>query len=294
MARKGRLRDISLTQLFNLIKLARKTGALAIDSPEGKADLYFREGKIIHASLNRDGALGDLLIESALVDEQLIRRLFRGKSDFSDKELGMRLINANHVSRKDILRTIRKHTTDVVYTTLTWESGNFRFEPNAKPPPKRIAVPINLENIILEGKRRKEEFSDLKDELPSLDVTLQFTEGPGTSLSKINLSRDEWKVVSFINPRNTVAQIAKYAGLNEFEARRIVLKLLHDGLIEIIGQRSQRPAPATAAPSPSTSTRASASNNRSQQREQTKWKKQQKPDVQRGVIRRLIDRIRGL
>lgn len=294
MARKGRLRDISLTQLFNLIKLARKTGSLAIESPEGTAALYFREGKIIHASLNGDGALGDLLVESALVDEQYVRRLFQRKQNFSDKELGMRLINANQVSRKDILRTIRKHTTDVVYTTLTWESGNFRFEPNAKPPPNRIAVPINLENIILEGKRRKEEFSDLKDELPSLDVTLQFTEGPGTNLSKINLSRDEWKVVSFINPRNTVAQIAKYAGLNEFEARRIVLKLLHDGLIEIMGQRPQRPAPAMATPSSSTSTRASAGDNRQQQRKQQQWNKQQKPDVERGVIRKLIDRIRGL
>lgn len=291
MARKGRLRDISLTQLFNLIKLARKTGALSVDSPHGTAALYFREGKIIHASLDGDGNLADLLIESALVEREHVRRLFRGKTDFSDKELGIRLINGNVVSRKDILRTIRKHTTDVVYTTLTWEDGNFRFEPNVRPPANRIAVPINLENLILEGKRRKQEFSDLKDELPSLDVTLQFTESPGTSLSKINLSRDEWKVVSFINPRNTVAQIAKYAGLNEFEVRRIVLKLLRDGLIEIIGRQ---PAPATATPSPTVSRSTGRSDAGRQQRERKKWQRNQRPDVQRGVIRRLIDRIRGL
>lgn len=281
MALKGRLGDISLTQLFNLIHLARKTGALTVMSRSSTAVLYFREGKIIHASLDGDGPLADLLTEAALVQEEQIQRLFPGDKKYSDKELGLRLLKAEYVSRNDILRTIRKHITDVVYTTLTWNEGKFRFDPNVSPPAQRIAIPINLEHLILEGERRKDEFATLKEELPSLDVALQFTEGPGTSLSKINLSRDEWKVVSFINPRNTVAQIAKYAGLNEFEVRRIVLKLLRDGLVELIGQQARRPAMAPSSSSPSV------------QSQQQEWS-QEKPKVERNVIRRLIDRIRGL
>ncbi|MBC7337026.1 MAG: DUF4388 domain-containing protein, partial [Clostridia bacterium] len=51
MALKGNLRDFSVTQLLNLINLARKTGALTIESDGTTARMYFREGRLLHASI---------------------------------------------------------------------------------------------------------------------------------------------------------------------------------------------------------------------------------------------------
>lgn len=39
MALKGNLRDFSTTQLFNLINLARKTGALTIEGQDGQLEI---------------------------------------------------------------------------------------------------------------------------------------------------------------------------------------------------------------------------------------------------------------
>ena len=58
MALKGNLHDFSLTQLLNLIHLARKTGTLAIDGKHSAARAAFREGKLVFAQTDTlDGRL---------------------------------------------------------------------------------------------------------------------------------------------------------------------------------------------------------------------------------------------
>jgi hypothetical protein len=52
MALKGNLRDFNITQLLNLVNLARKTGALTIDGRGKQAKIYFKEGKLVYAFLN--------------------------------------------------------------------------------------------------------------------------------------------------------------------------------------------------------------------------------------------------
>lgn len=284
MALKGRLRDINLTQFLNLVKLARKTGALTISGPQGRVELYFKEGKVIHASLNGDGDLASLLIKTGRLPENRVQALVRQLGTTDDKELGLRLINAGYVSRNDILRAVRKHTLDVVMMALTWEDGEFQFEPNKPPPTGRIVVPINLDSIVREGDQRQQELATLREELPDLNVSLRFTENPTTDLSRINLSRDEWRVISFINPRNTVAQIARYSGLDEFQIRRIVLKLLRNGLVEIVGTPTGRPSAVpqqAGVPAGVPSGRPTHGPPKA-------------PAVEKGVVQRLIRFIRGL
>ena len=112
--------------------------------------------------------------------------------------------------------------------------GLFRFENDILPPDEKITVRIGLENIIIEGSRRLREWEQLQDEIPSLDIAMKFTDRPGTNLRNVNLSVDEWKVVSFINPKNTIRQIASATKKSDLEIRRIVYGLLQAGLVELV------------------------------------------------------------
>jgi hypothetical protein len=91
---------------------------------------------------------------------------------------------------------------------------------------------LDLENLIIEGSRQMREWEQLQDEIPSLDMALKFTDRPGTNLRNINLSVEEWRVVSYVNPRNTIRQIASATKMNDLEIRRIVYGLLQAGLVE--------------------------------------------------------------
>ena len=99
------------------------------------------------------------------------------------------------------------------------------------PPDDRINVRLDLENIIIEGARQLREWEQLQDEIPSLEMALKFTDRP---LKNVSLSVEEWRVVSYINPKNTMKQIAQTNKMNDHEVRRIVYGLLQAGLVEII------------------------------------------------------------
>jgi len=50
------------------------------------------------------------------------------------------------------------------------------------------------------------------------------------------LSVEEWRVAKFINPKNSIRQIANTTKMNDLEIRRIVYALLQAGLIEMVRQ----------------------------------------------------------
>jgi hypothetical protein len=196
----------------------------------------------------------------------------------NDKQLGIMLIEAHQVTQDDILQSVRQYTQEVVYQLFTWSDGTFHFESGVFPPGDRITVPIKLENIIMEGTRRLKELEHLHDELPNLDMALRFTDRPDASLRNINLSVEEWRVVSFINPRNSIRQIAKANNMSDFQIRRIVYGMLQAGLVEVV-----RPEGMEVAPKP---TRGRAATPTSRAR--------RPPPVKRSVVEKLINRIKRL
>lgn len=153
MALRGNLRDFSLTQLLDLISMAKKTGALTLARRKSQATLYFREGMLLHLSLDGQAPNLRYLLERAGKIDQAQNRLLPREAR-SDKEWGLLLINAGLIDRADIIEAVRHHTLETVCRLFTWTEGSFLFEPNVLPPDDKITVSLHLENVILEGRRR--------------------------------------------------------------------------------------------------------------------------------------------
>ncbi|MCJ7701343.1 MAG: DUF4388 domain-containing protein [Anaerolineales bacterium] len=272
MALKGNLRDFTITQLLNLIHLARKTGTLIIEGPSDKAFVSFREGKLAFSQLGKmDNGLASILFRAKKISRSQLKVIRARAPRMSDKELGLLLINANYLSQEDILTSLQNEFIHNLHRLFTWVEGLFRFETGVLPPEDKIILRINLENIIIEGSRQLRELEQLQDELPSLDIALKFTDRPGANLKNVNLNVEEWRVVSYINPKNTLRQIANTAKLSDLEIRRIVYSLLQAGLIELVRAESPKPIlrPQTTLPIPD-------------------------KEEQKSLINRLIQRIRSL
>jgi hypothetical protein len=275
MALKGNLKDFSTTQLLNLIHLARKTGALTLQIQSGVTTLFFREGKLVHTTASgQDGHLASVLARAGKLSEEQAKIIRARAGNQSDKELGMLLISAGYVTQRDIVNSVRADFLETVYGLFAWSDGLFHFEPNQLPPEDAITVPIDLENIILEGSRRVKEWERLQDELPDLNMALKFTDRPQAQLRHINLSVDEWRVISYINPRNSIKRIAQRIGMDDFQIRKLVYGLLQAGLVEMVEPEGAPPRRPPSAEMEKVVARP--------------------PAVKRSVIRKLIDRIRRL
>ena len=258
MALKGNLRDFSITQLLNLVNVAQKTGTLVVERSQEQVFVSFREGKLSFARNGADAAgLTMVLYHARKLNAAQVRAINERSVGMSDKELGLLLINSNYISQQEIISSLQAYYLSMVNRLFSWSEGLFHFDTELLPPKDKITVRLSLENLIIEGTRKMREWEQLQGEIPSLDMALKFTNRPGINLRSLSLSADEWKVISFINPKNTIRQIAKAANKNDLEIRRIVYAFIQAGLVEMIrpeGVAVLRPAPSDqAAPSIQTS-----------------------------------------
>jgi hypothetical protein len=275
MALKGNLRDFSTTQLLNLINLARKTGCLTVRTRSDAARLFFRDGKLIHAhTASDDGHLTTMLLKDGKLSADQGQKISARPEAHNDTQLGLLLINAGYVSRADIVQSVKRYMLDIVYALFGWYEGQFEFVPDAVPSADRIMMPLNLESVIIEGSRRLQEHERLQDELPDLEShALRFTSSADARLRAVNLTVEEWRVISFISPRNTIKMIAQANNMDDFQIRKIVYGLVQAGMIELVRPTGQTAQAAVAGRKPGV---------------------EKPPAVKRSVIERLISRIKRM
>jgi hypothetical protein len=275
MALKGNLQDFSTTQLLNLVNLARKTGKLMVDNQAKKAVLYFREGRLVHSSTDADeGHLTTMLLKTGKLTQEQVETVNHHANSSSDRIVGKYLMDSRLVSRDDIVQGVKDYMLEIVYDLFTWENGSFDFEQDVLTGNDRITIPLNLDNVILEGSRRIQELDKLQDELPDLgQIALKITDKP---LRDVKLTQDDWRVISHIHPRNNVKQIAQNNNMDEFQIRKIVYGMLQAGLVEIIKPEGMEPKKRT----PVTRAGRRAAN--------------QSPAEKRSVVTKLIDRIKRI
>jgi len=235
MALKGNLRDFTITQLLNLVNLAQKSGTLVVEGSGSTARITFREGKLAFAAIeNDDNSLGAILFKCKVITNAQLNTISNHSATMSDKELGLLLVNSGHVTQQDIIASLQNHFIDIIQKLFSWVEGVFHFIAGELPPEDKIPIRMDLENIIIEGSRRLREWEQLQDELPNLDLALKFTDRPGVNLKNINMSVEEWRVVSYINPKNSIRQIAKASKMSDIEIRKIIYGLLQAGLVELV------------------------------------------------------------
>lgn len=167
MSLVGRLEDLALPDIFQIISLSKKTGTLVVRSRKGTGMVVFKDGQVIQAASDiiRE-PLGNILVSQGMTDSgTLSKALARQKSE-PDKPLGMLLVEIGAVTAQTVEGVIRKQIEEIIYDLLAWEEGFFNFELGEIAPRDKIEVDtqdfllrsgINTEFLLMEGTRLLDE-----------------------------------------------------------------------------------------------------------------------------------------
>jgi hypothetical protein len=172
MSLVGRLEDLALPDIFQIISLSKKTGTLVVRSRRGTGMVVFKEGQVIQAaSDNIRDSLGNILVSQGMLDEAALTKALAFQKREPDKPLGMILTDMGVVAAQTLQSVIRKQIEEIVYDLLDWEGGFFNFELGEIIPKDTIEIDtqefllksgISAEYLLMEGtrildERRKDE-----------------------------------------------------------------------------------------------------------------------------------------
>jgi hypothetical protein len=125
-------------------------------------------------------------------------------------------------------RTAELEGEEAAYALAAWTRGRFEFEPGA-------AINRSSTALLMEAARRSDEWKLIAEKIPSTAHVPEFVvpEGAGDSEGQINLNTREWQLLSKIDGRRSVRDIAAASGLSNFDAARLLLGLVSTGLIRV-------------------------------------------------------------
>lgn len=163
MSLVGRLEDLALPDIFQIISLSKKTGTLIVRSRKGTGMVVFKGGQVIQAASDiiRD-SLGNILVSQGMVSESALSQALARQRQEPDKPLGMILVEMGAAPAQTIESVIRKQIEEIIYDLLSWEEGFFSFELGEIAPKDKIEIDtqdfllrsgINAEYLLMEGTR---------------------------------------------------------------------------------------------------------------------------------------------
>jgi hypothetical protein len=236
MALRGNLRDFSLPDVFQLVTFSRKTGVLRIlreDAAQGS--VWFREGEVFFASSNwHSDPLGERLVTAQRITGQaLVKALgIRSGEPADGRRLGQILVDEGYITEKVLATFVQEQIQDTIFDLMRWDDGDFDFESMPDVVDEDIGLTVSIENVVMEGSRRLDEWSRIKKKIPSTSVVFKMATAPGEGTFEISLKPMEWQLLLLIDGTRTIADLATETARTDFEVSRIIYGLFSAGLLE--------------------------------------------------------------
>lgn len=232
----GSLKNLPLTDLFQLVANSQKSGELTVTRLEKRARLYFDEGRIAYAHLTPGKHLGEILVRmdrlTALEVQQILNRQ---KRENPDSLLGRMAVDAELITEDDLQAAIEWQAFEVVTELMSWSDGSFEFtqpKPDASQTPSGEGIDaMMLLMRVVHGLDR------YKSEGVSPDVVFVRAGDP----TQAELSAGAWEILGLVDGRRSARSVAAETDLSERQVFHLLEELRSAGVIEPLPYPADEP-----------------------------------------------------
>jgi hypothetical protein len=233
---EGNLDEFTLPDILRLLAFTGKSGRLALRREGGDGRVELTDGRVREAS----GDAGHLVIARRLLGARLVTaddlaEVLEGRDSLpTDLELARELTDAEVIDPGAVAEVVREHTVDAVFDLLRWRDGNFRFEgrtvEHRQGAVLELAAPVD--ELLTEAAARLESWPSVEERTGDGSSVVTISRPPGQQ-GQVSLSPDGWSLLSFVDGRRTVSELARLAGQGEFRTRQTLVSLLDAGVVTI-------------------------------------------------------------
>jgi CheY-like chemotaxis protein len=231
---QGNLSNFRIVEVMQMLGLQRQTGRLALSRNNEGADIYFRDGAVVYATSACNGAkpgVQGLLKKACRLEDDSIQHVLR-IVEMTGQPVDTVLAREKMVDPRTFADSFRQHTESAVYKAMAWREGEFSFE-RTEPPVFATPLQIKVDDLLLEGARRADEWTLIQQKIPNFDMVFEPMIGNAEELTTRGMSDIDLKVFSLIDGKRTIQDIIDSACLGDFDVAKSMFILLSVNLIRM-------------------------------------------------------------
>ena len=232
MSLSGNLKTMDLAELLQWVALGRKTGSLAFIRNKSKNYIYFKAGHIISSRSNEPTKqLGHFLLFQGKISEAQLKRALEIHQQ-TRSSFGKVLVQEGMVTPEGIQTALQERTREVIYDLFLWDDGYFHFTADGYDPQELIVVNLDVNSIIFEGVRRKDEWGRIRKVLPSSEAILRVR--PGVDLKALNLTPLQRQLLYHVTLAKPISEIILELHGSEFAVTFELFQLHESEVVEVM------------------------------------------------------------
>jgi len=229
---QGNIERFTLPEIFQLVSSSRTTGTLGIQRDDDMVMVYFKSGSVIYGyGPKKTYHIGRMLVDMGRLTPNQLDESIADQGGSHGKRLGQILMEKRYIDRADLEQVVRKQVEDLIFSLMSWDRGTFKFYENQFPTEEEITVNLSTENIVLEGMRRLDEMTRMKDCLPDFSTIFAVAPSEPGQKRDISLLPEEWNVLALVNGHRDINEIVAASALTPVEALKHLASLQLAGLI---------------------------------------------------------------
>ena len=228
MSLAGNLRTMALPDILQWIAMGRKTGTLHLERRSIKKRIICKSGDI-YSSWSNDPreSLGQFLIRNRLVtEEQLFKVLLQQETH--GRPIGSILIADGIIGEDELKQMLQLKAEETVYDLFLWQDGAFEFKEGELPSDLPIHLELEVTSVLLEGSRRVDEWSRIRQAFPSSRTTFKASAKPDSAGDAT-----EQQALQLAAAGKSLAEISLELRRSEFDTSVLLFELHGRGLVEV-------------------------------------------------------------
>jgi hypothetical protein len=242
---EGTLRVFSLTDIFQMLGLQRKTGLLTVEGEDDTVTISFLGGQVVAAESEArrlENRLGNLLLRAGYVTEEQLEHVLVMQKE-TQQRMGFLLVRERLVDPQELREALRLQIARIVYSAFRWNDGKFRFSQEGMVDyDADHMAPVSTDTILMEAAQMVDEWPLLEKKIG--DVSSIYRRAPGVENLRLvagvknppegtlSVSKPEAETWRWTDGQRSIGEIMERAFLSDFEVLKGTADLLGRHLIE--------------------------------------------------------------
>lgn len=220
----------SLADLIAFLGQSRWTGVLRVTAPSGERSLLLKDGDVRSAASDSSGdRIGEVMVRLGYVTRPALEKVL---AEAPPSRIGKALVERGLIKAHDLYKCLNEQISEIFHGIMLSKEGAFALidqEIDEKALTHNLSLSMN--GLLMDSIRKIDELAQFRKRIPHGRMYVLPKNAPTDELEP-----EEQAVLTQIDGQRTVIEVGQLARFSEFDATRIVHRLMELGLAKVSEQ----------------------------------------------------------